>query len=108
MHSKLIVARMDPGSSAAVARIFSSFDSGEMPGLMGTVRRQLFTYNGLYFHLQDFEVEDGGVMIENMKSHPAFMQISDDLKSHITAFDPATWRSPSDAMATSFYHWSRS
>jgi len=33
------------------------------------------------------------------------VQISDDLKQFITAYDPATWRSPTDAMATRFYHW---
>ena len=34
-----------------------------------------------------------------------FVQISDDLKAFIGAYDPATWRSPADAMATPFYHW---
>jgi cyclase len=107
MHSTLIVARMAPESSGDVARLFEKFDSTEMPDLMGTRRRQLFSYNGLYFHMQDFDTDQGGAAIEAAKTHPLFVQISDDLKAYITAYDPATWRSPSDAMATRFYEWSR-
>lgn len=108
MHSTLIVARMEPGSSGDVARLFEEFDATEMPGLMGTRRRQLFFYQGLYFHLQDFDTDDGGKAIEGAKTHPLFMKISADLQAHIEAYDPATWRSPADAMATRFYHQTRS
>jgi cyclase len=108
MHSTLIVARMDPASGPDVARIFGEFDRAEMPDLMGTRRRQLFSYRGLYFHLQDFDSDDGGEAIEAAKNHPLFQKISTDLKPHIEAYDPATWRSPADAMATRFYHWTRS
>ncbi|WP_242909383.1 TcmI family type II polyketide cyclase [Actinomadura terrae] len=106
MHSTLIVARMAPESGAEVAELFGAFDKTEMPGLMGTRRRQLFHYKGLYFHLQDFADDHGGEAIEQAKTHPLFVRVSDDLRAHITAYDPATWRSPSDAMATRFYHWS--
>ena len=106
MHSTLIVARMRPEDSTDVARVFGDFDTTEMPGLMGTKRRQLFHYRGLYFHLQDFEAEHGGEVIEEAKTHPLFVQVSADLKAHIEAYDPKTWRSPSDAMATRFYDWS--
>jgi len=105
MHSTLIVARMQPRASGAVARLFEDFDRTDMPGLMGTRRRQLFHYRGLYFHLQDFDDEHGATAIEAAKSHPPFVQISSDLKQFITAYDPKTWRSPKDAMATRFYHW---
>lgn len=105
MHSTLIVARMEPQSSPAVAELFAEFDQTEMPGLMGTRRRELFHYRGLYFHLQDFDDEHGGQVIEATKSHPSFVQISTDLKQFITAYDPETWRSPKDAMAARFYHW---
>ena len=105
MYSTLIVARLDPPDSGAVARLFEEFDRGELPGLMGTRRRELFHYRGLYFHLQDFADEGGGSAIEETRSHPSFVQISDDLKPFITAYDPTTWRSPKDAMATRFYHW---
>lgn len=105
MHSTLIVARMDQGSSQDVAELFAAFDRTSMPHQMGTRRRQLFSYRGLYFHLQDFATADGGNRIEEAKTDPRFARISEDLKPYITAYDPATWRSPSDAMAQRFYHW---
>ncbi|MET8170796.1 TcmI family type II polyketide cyclase [Streptomyces sp. NPDC005329] len=108
MHSTLIVARMAAASSADVAQLFSAFDATEMPHLMGTRRRQLFSYRGLYFHLQDFDAPDGGERIEQAKSDPRFVTISEDLKPFIEAYDPATWRSPADAMATRFYTWEAS
>jgi cyclase len=108
MHSTLIVARMDPDSSVDVAKLFAEFDAGDMPHRMGTRRRQLFSYRGLYFHLQDFDSDNGGELIEQAKSDPRFMRISDDLKPFIQAYDPATWRSPADAMATRFYTWEAS
>ncbi|GAA2611469.1 TcmI family type II polyketide cyclase [Streptomyces tubercidicus] len=108
MHSTLIVARMDPEASLDVARQFAAFDATEMPDRMGTRRRQLFAYRGLYFHLQDFDADNGGELIEEAKSDPRFVRISEDLKPFIQAYDPATWRSPADAMATRFYSWESS
>ena len=105
MHSTLIVARMEPGSSTDVAELFGAFDGTDMPHLMGTRRRQLFAYRGLYFHLQDFDSDNGGELIESAKTDPRFVGISEDLKPFITAYDPATWRSPKDAMAARFYNW---
>ncbi|MEU8735306.1 TcmI family type II polyketide cyclase [Streptomyces tendae] len=105
MHSNLIVARMDLESGGQVADLFREFDATEMPHRMGTRRRQLFGYRGLYFHLQDFDGENGSENIEQAKTDPRFVRISDDLKPFIEAYDPATWRSPADAMATRFYHW---
>jgi cyclase len=104
LHSTLIVARMAPGSGEKVARIFSDFDQTEMPYLMGTRRRQLFAFHGLYFHLQDFDSDDGAQTIEAAKAHPLFQQISADLKPFIEPYDPQ-WQSPKDAMAARFYHW---
>ncbi|MEU1074172.1 MULTISPECIES: TcmI family type II polyketide cyclase [unclassified Streptomyces] len=105
MHSTLIVARMEPGSSTDVAKLFAEFDATDMPHRMGTRRRQLFSYRGLYFHLQDFDVDNGGQLIEAAKNDPRFVGISEDLKPFIQAYDPATWRSPADAMAARFYNW---
>jgi cyclase len=107
MFSTLIVARMQPGFSDDVAGLFGEFDGTEMPELMGTRRRQLFSYRGLYFHLQDFDADHGGAVIEEAKTHPLFVDISESLKPFIGAYDPATWRSPADAMATRFYHWQK-
>lgn len=106
MYSTLIVARMEPRSTAEVASLFGAFDETEMPDRMGTRRRELFSYRGLYFHLQDFDGQDGAERIEDAKTDSRFTAISNDLKPFITAYDPATWRSPADAMAQRFYHWS--
>ena len=108
MHSTLIVARMTADAAPDVAKIFADFDRGDMPHRMGTRRRELFRYRGLYFHLQDFDSTDGRPRIEEAKTDPRFVRISEDLKPYIGAYDPATWRSPSDAMAERFYHWSAS
>ncbi len=108
MHSTLIVARLRNTNSEAIANLFAEFDNTEMPHLMGTRRRQLFQYNGLYFHLQDFDTNDGGRAIEAAKQHPLFIRISEDLKPYIEAYDPAAWKSPKDALATRFYSWTQS
>ena len=108
MHSVLIVARMEPGSGDAVAQLFKEFDQTEMPHRMGTRRRQLFAFDGLYFHLQDFDSDNGGRRVEEAKTDPRFVQISEDLKPFISAYDPVNWRSPTDAMATRFYSWEAS
>jgi cyclase len=105
VSSTLIVARMAPHDHAGVAKLFGEFDRTEMPELMGTRRRQLFHYNGLYFHLQDFDDDHGGEVIEATRTHPLFVQISKDLAQFISPYDPQTWRSPKDAMATPFYRW---
>lgn len=107
MHSTLIVARMEPGSADDVAGLFGAFDDTDMPARMGTRRRQLFAYRGLYFHLQDFDEDNGGELIEEAKTDARFQRISADLKPFIEAYDPATWRSPADAMAHRFYHWAQ-
>lgn len=108
MHSILIVARMEPRCSTNVAELFRDFDQTDLPHRMGTRRRQLFSYHGLYFHLQDFDADNGSELIERAKSDPRFIRISDDLKPFIQPYDPATWRSPADAMATRIYHWDAS
>ncbi|GAA2301401.1 TcmI family type II polyketide cyclase [Streptomyces kunmingensis] len=105
MHSTLIVARMAPASAENVAELFGAFDRTDMPARMGTRRRQLFAYRGLYFHLQDFDENDGAGRIEDARTDPRFTAISQDLKPYIEAYDPATWRSPADAMARRFYEW---
>jgi cyclase len=105
MYSTLIVARMDDASRSAVAKLFTGFDATDMPRIMGTRSRQLFSYRGLYFHLQEFETDNGGEQIERARTDPRFVRISNDLKPFIEAYDPATWRSPADAMASRFYHW---
>ncbi|MDT9687556.1 TcmI family type II polyketide cyclase [Streptomyces sp. P9(2023)] len=108
MHSTLIVARMAPGSADDVAELFGAFDGTDLPDRMGTRRRQLFQFRGLYFHLQDFDEDNGEGLIEAARTDPRFVGISQDLKPYIEAYDPATWRSPKDAMASRFYEWTAS
>lgn len=107
MTSTLIVAKMEPESAESVAKIFGDFDMTEMPHIMGTSRRQLFYYRGLYFHLQDFHGEGGGEAIEKHRKHPLFVQISANLRAYIDPYDP-NWKRPSDAVATRFYNWESS
>jgi cyclase len=108
MNSTLIVAKMDADAGDEVATLFAQFDKTEMPYRMGTKRRQLFHYKGLYFHLQDFDEagSEGGTAIEAARSHPLFVGISAALRPHIDPYDP-NWKRPSDAMATRFYTWER-
>ena len=106
MNSTLIVAKMESGSGEGVAKLFSEFDQTEMPRLMGTRRRQLFHYRGLYFHLQDFDEggTEGGEAIEEARTHPLFVGISAALRAYIDPYDP-NWKRPADAMAERFYEW---
>ena len=108
MLSTLIIGRMEPHAAENVAQLFDAFDQTGMPHRMGTRRRELFNYRDLYIHLQDFEQETGGKNILDARSDPLFIEISAELKAHLSAYDPANWRSPADAMATRFYHWEAS
>jgi cyclase len=65
----------------------------------------LVSLYGLYFHLQDFDGDDGVKRIDQSRTEPRFVQISEDLKPFIQPYDPATWHSPADALATRFYRW---
>ncbi|ARQ69512.1 TcmI family type II polyketide cyclase [Streptomyces marincola] len=105
MYSTLIVARMKPGAADDIARVFADFDATDMPHVMGTRRRELFTYQGLYFHLQDFDSEDGHENIADARSHPLFVKVSAEMRPFVDPYDPETWKSPADAMATRFYRW---
>ncbi|MCM6778699.1 TcmI family type II polyketide cyclase [Nocardia sp. CDC159] len=96
---------MNSEAQTDIAGLFAEFDGTDMPHRMGTRRRQLFYYQGLYFHLQDFDTDDGGARIDQARSDPRFIGISADLRPFVSPYDPKTWRSPADAMATRFYNW---
>ncbi|MFE7766099.1 TcmI family type II polyketide cyclase [Streptomyces sp. NPDC057438] len=106
MHQSLIVARMAPGSAPDIAKIFEESDRGELPHLIGVSRRSLFQFDDIYIHLVESE-RDPTPVITEMAGHPEFRAISERLSSYVTAYDPATWRSPKDAMANRFYRWER-
>jgi len=103
-YRKLIVARMDPNSVAAVTDIFAESDTGELPQMLGVTRRSLFQFKGLYFHLIESE-QDIEPHLARVREHPLFIDVNTKLASHILPYDSATWRSPLDAMAHEFYFW---
>ncbi|MGW4245271.1 TcmI family type II polyketide cyclase [Nocardia sp. NPDC004722] len=109
MYSTLVVNRLTPARRPQVASLFAEFDTTEVPHRMGTRRRQLFAYSGIYFHLQDFDTPDGGAVIARawQQADPRFIQICDDLDPLIEKYDAATWRKPADAVAQRFYHWEK-
>ncbi|MCT7353135.1 TcmI family type II polyketide cyclase [Streptomyces sp. 15-116A] len=107
MHHALIVARMKPGSAPQIAEVFADSDRGELPHLVGVTRRKLFQFgDDVYLHLIEAE-QDPAPAIAKLAGHPEFRGISERLEAYVSAYDPATWRSPKDAMAQCFYHWQR-
>jgi hypothetical protein len=103
----LIVARMDPAHAPEVASLFAASDQGALPEQLGVTQRDLFAYQGLYFHHVTFE-NDARQAMDQARDRADFQDLSARLSSYISPYDPATWRSPADAMAQRFYHWSRS
>lgn len=102
----LIVARMDPKFTSEVARLFADSDESDLPAALGVARRDLYAYQGLYFHSVEFAGDSTAAMAV-ARERSDFRQLSSDLEPHIAPFDPATWRSPQDAMAQRFYGWTR-
>ncbi|MEU6540038.1 TcmI family type II polyketide cyclase [Streptomyces sp. NPDC047000] len=106
MHQSLIVARMAPGSAPDIAKVFAESDRGELPHLIGVSGRSLFQFGDVYLHLLEAE-RDPSPAIARLAGHPEFRDISEQLSAYVSAYDPATWRSPKDAMAQCFYRWER-
>lgn len=104
MSRTLIVARMGQGSEDAVKSIFTESDAGELPRMLGVRERRLYRFHDLYFHSIESR-EDLALPLTEVREHPLFADINTKLSEHVTAYDPATWRSPSDAMAREFYLW---
>ncbi|WP_433546994.1 TcmI family type II polyketide cyclase [Streptomyces sp. CA-294286] len=103
----LIVARMSPDAAEKVAALFAASDAGELPAALGVAHRELFHYrDDLYFHLVEFEGPADRAMAE-ARARKDFRALCADLEPFVAPYDPATWRSPADATAASFYRWSR-
>jgi cyclase len=100
----VIVARIRPGTSDKVAEVFAESDAGELPRLAGVRHRSLFVLQDLYVHLVETEGDVDGA-VEQIREHELFREISARLEPYIEPYDPATWRSPKDAMAVEFYRW---
>ncbi|MEU9606509.1 TcmI family type II polyketide cyclase [Streptomyces sp. NPDC048057] len=105
-HQALIVARMAPDAAPGIAQLFAESDRGELPHLVGVTRRSLFQFGEVYLHLIESD-RPPGPAIAKVTEHPDFQRLSEDLKAYVSAYDPATWRSPKDAMAHRFYSWER-
>jgi cyclase len=105
VHRTLIVARMVPDAAGKIAAIFEESDTtSDLPGLIGVRGRSLFQFGDLYLHLIEGErpVEEA---VSAHRHHPEFRRISENLRPHVSAYDPETWREPKDAMAREFYRW---
>jgi hypothetical protein len=98
---------MAPASEQDVAAVFARSDATSMPHQIGVRERSLFSFHDLYVHLMDFD-RDVGLAMQTAQALPAFRGISEELSPFIAAYDPQTWRSPQDAVARRFYHWSAS
>ncbi|HLQ61281.1 MAG TPA: TcmI family type II polyketide cyclase [Candidatus Acidoferrales bacterium] len=98
----LIVARILPGSEKKVAEIFARSDATELPSLAGVRHRSLFVLEDLYAHLIESDGDlRGGV--GDLRGHPLFQEVSRALEPYIQPYNPATWRSPTDAFAREIY-----
>jgi Polyketide synthesis cyclase len=102
----LIVARLTPGRRDDVADRFAASDETELPHALGVARRDLYTYHDLYFHAVEFTGPSDDAM-EAARARDDFRRLSRELEPFVSPFDPATWRSPKDAMATRFYSWTQ-
>jgi cyclase len=100
----LIVARMRPGARDKVAEIFAASDATQLPALAGVRHRSLFVLEDIYVHLVEID-DDFERAVDGVREHELFREISARLEPYIEPYNPATWRSPKDAMADEFYSW---
>ena len=103
MHQTMIIARMAATDADDVAAVFGRYDATAMPHEIGVRNRSLFSFHDLYVHLIEFSRPPAEAM-QIAQALPSFRAVSDDLRPYIEAYDP-NWRSPRDAMAHRFYHW---
>jgi hypothetical protein len=106
MSQTMIIARMQRDHARQVADVFARYDATDMPHQIGVTSRSLYRFHDLYVHLIDFARPAAEAMV-SAQQLPSFRAVSEELKPYIRAYDP-NWRSPRDAMAARFYHWSAS
>ena len=104
MEKTLIVARMLPGSEQDIASVFAASDATELPRRIGVQSRTLFRFHDLYMHLIEAE-QPLTAAVDSRREDPLFREVSQNLAPFVSAYDPETWRVPSDAMAKAFYRW---
>ena len=103
-HRTLIIARLDPSDTDAVAKIFAESDATDLPHMIGVSRRTLFTFHGLYFHLVEADAEITPSLYK-ARDTALYQDINDRLAQYMTPYDPS-WKEPKDSMAAPFYSWS--
>lgn len=99
--------KMAAADAPEVAEIFAEHDRTSLPREIGAVRRTLFHFNGLYFHLVEAPDELEGDFMDRIyesRLHPLFADASRRLKPLLTPTTP-DWQSPHDSRATEFYCW---
>lgn len=107
MYRSLIVARMQPSAAANIADVFGRSDrDSDLPQIIGVRGRSLFQFGEIYLHLVEGDRPVQAAVTDNRR-HPEFRRISEELGPFVSAYDPATWREPKDAMAQEFYRWER-
>jgi len=101
-YSAVIVNTQRQEHNAEVARLFAESDATDIPLTMGTLRRQIYLWRGIYLHIQDFAEPDAIKVISAVwtEGDPRFLQLVDDLTRLIPPYDPE-----GNSLATRFYHW---
>jgi cyclase len=107
MNRTVIVARIEHGAEAEVARIFADSDATSLPVELGVRQRSLYRLGDAYIHVVEFNGDPGAALLRG-RDLPGFRQISADLNRFIRPYDEANWRSPQDAVAHEFYRWNAS
>jgi hypothetical protein len=101
-YSAVIVNTQRREHIPEVSRLFAESDATDIPHKMGTLRRQLCLWRGVYLHIQDFAEADSIKVISEVwtEGDPRFLQLVDDLTQIIPPYDPE-----GNSLATRFYHW---
>jgi hypothetical protein len=101
-YSAVIVNTQRQEHIPEVSRLFAESDATDIPHNMGTLRRQIYLWRGIYLHIQDFADADSIKVISAVweEGDPRFLKLVDDLTEVIPPYDPE-----GTSLATRFYHW---
>jgi hypothetical protein len=101
-YSAIIVNTQLHKDIPEVSRLFAESDATDFPHKMGTLRRQIYLYRGIYLHIQDFANSDSREIIDSTwkMADPRFLKLVDDLTAIIPPYDAAGGQ-----LATRCYRW---
>ncbi len=100
----VIIARLRPETKEKVAAIFAASDADPLPRIAGIRHRSLFLLENLYVLLIETDTH-AEQAVDAIRKHKLFAEISLQLEQYVQPYNPATWRSPKDALAEEFYSW---